>query len=117
MPYGTCKICGCTDHDPCYNPLHGNCYWVDDTHELCSHCADPDIANDVFTIHCINSTEPYYDSVAETLICAHCKHWHNEYEEVEDENSYGPCDINEWGCYGSDPMCADYDEREDNHED
>ena len=31
MPYGVCKICGCTDTDPCHNPTHGNCWWVDDT--------------------------------------------------------------------------------------
>lgn len=61
MPYGVCKLCGCTDNDPCHNPLHGNCWWVDETHELCSHCADKSIADDPATQHCINSKgfEPY----------------------------------------------------------
>jgi hypothetical protein len=61
MPYGVCKICGCTDNDPCHNPAHGNCWWVDDSHELCSHCADKTIADDPATQHCINSNgfDPY----------------------------------------------------------
>lgn len=46
MPYGICKVCGCTDDNPCYHPEHGFCWWVDDTHELCSHCADKSIAED-----------------------------------------------------------------------
>jgi len=53
MPYGICKKCGCTDNDPCYNPIHGMCWWVDDTHELCSHCAEKEIAEDPATQHCI----------------------------------------------------------------
>ena len=57
MPYGVCKICGCTDNNPCYNPEYGTCWWVDDTHELCSHCADSEIANHPATEHCINSQE------------------------------------------------------------
>lgn len=52
--YGVCKVCGCTDNDPCYHPDWGTCWWVDDTHELCSHCADPDIAEGAE--HCINSS-------------------------------------------------------------
>lgn len=56
MPYGKCKVCGCTDNDPCYNPKYGTCWWVDDTHELCSHCADKEIAEDPLTLHCINSS-------------------------------------------------------------
>ena len=36
--YGVCKICGCTDDHACHSPILGNCWWVDDTHELCSHC-------------------------------------------------------------------------------
>ncbi len=41
--------------DPCFHPDWGMCWWVDDTHELCSHCADPEIADDPNTRHCINS--------------------------------------------------------------
>lgn len=36
--YGVCKICGCTDDHACHSPIFGNCWWVDDSHELCSHC-------------------------------------------------------------------------------
>ena len=53
--YGVCRICGCTDNDPCYNPQAGYCWWIDDTHTLCSHCADKTINSDPETIHCINS--------------------------------------------------------------
>lgn len=56
MPYGTCMICGCKDNDPCYNPIHGFCWWADRGHELCSHCADPDIYNDQHTVHCVNTS-------------------------------------------------------------
>jgi len=40
MSYGTCKICGCTDDNPCVHPDFGSCFWVDKTHELCSHCIE-----------------------------------------------------------------------------
>ena len=55
LPQGICRICGCTDEDPCFNPIVGNCWWVDDAHTLCSHCADEAISNAPETIHCINS--------------------------------------------------------------
>lgn len=42
---GVCKQCGCTESDGCHHPLHGSCYWVDENENLCSHCADPEIAN------------------------------------------------------------------------
>lgn len=54
--YGVCKICGCTEKDPCFHPDWGMCWWVNTTHDLCSHCADPDIANDPETTHRVNST-------------------------------------------------------------
>lgn len=46
MSYGTCKICGCTDNDcsQCIEKTGFPCYWVDDTHELCSAC---DTANEM----------------------------------------------------------------------
>ena len=40
MSYGTCKICGCTDTRACVHPDFGACWWIDDTHELCSHCVE-----------------------------------------------------------------------------
>ena len=40
MSYGTCKECGCTDDNACYHPDFGPCFWIDETHELCSHCVE-----------------------------------------------------------------------------
>lgn len=40
MSYGTCKICGCTDTNACVHPDFGACFWLDDAHELCSHCVE-----------------------------------------------------------------------------
>ena len=116
MARGICKVCGCTDKDPCFNPLHGNCWWVDDTHELCSHCADPEIANDPETRHCINTTDHYNQSVAEILVCKNCKHWERGKKNnlADDSEIYGWCKFNEYGCYGADAICADFEEKEDN---
>ncbi|MBQ6246168.1 MAG: hypothetical protein IJK04_04830, partial [Kiritimatiellae bacterium] len=36
---GVCRVCGCTEDNPCYHPEHENCSWVDDECTLCSHCA------------------------------------------------------------------------------
>ena len=55
MPYGVCKMCGCTDNDACFNPKVGNCWWVDGTHTLCSHCAEETIAKDPLTVHCFRT--------------------------------------------------------------
>ncbi len=49
--YGTCKKCGCTDDNACWHPEHGPCWWVDDNHDLCSHCYIEDWADDPETIH------------------------------------------------------------------
>lgn len=113
MPYGVCKICGCTENDPCYHPDYGTCWWVDDTHELCSHCADPEIAEDPATVHCINSSDAQLQSLEEQLVCCHCKYWWKKGACLADEKGYGVCDINEWGCYGSDPACGDFEEKEE----
>ncbi len=57
---GVCRICGCTEDNPCEHPDHGTCWWVDDDCTLCSHCADlcddssENICNDPQTEHCIN---------------------------------------------------------------
>ena len=57
---GVCRICGCTEDNPCEHPDHGTCWWVDDECTLCSHCADlcddpsENICNDPQTEHCIN---------------------------------------------------------------
>ena len=114
MAYGVCKVCGCTENDPCYHPDHGTCWWVDDTHELCSHCADHEIAEDPQTVHCINSTDPYMKSLEEVLVCCHCKHWHKDEDssDVADEDAFGACPFVEQGTYGSDPMCLNFEEKE-----
>ena len=49
--YGVCRICGCVDSNACQHPDHGACFWVDDTHELCSHCYVDEIINDPATQH------------------------------------------------------------------
>ena len=57
---GVCRVCGCTDDNPCDNPESGYCWWVDDDHTLCSHCADLaekgeySIKDDPDTVHCVN---------------------------------------------------------------
>lgn len=56
LKVGVCRVCGCTETDPCYNPLHGFCWWADATETICSHCASKEIAEDPFTCHCVNST-------------------------------------------------------------
>ena len=71
MPYGVCKVCGCTDNDPCHNPAHGNCWWVDESHELCSHCAEPEIADSPDVVHCIKSLE-------QKQYCDLCSHYDEE---------------------------------------
>ena len=113
MTYGICKVCGCTDTAPCFNPEHGNCWWVDETHELCSHCADPKIYNDPATNHCINSTNHYNQSLAEVLVCKNCRHWHKDKDsdDVPDNAAWGECDIIECASYGSDSICVDFDEK------
>lgn len=80
--YGVCKICGCTENDPCYHPDWGMCWWVDDTHELCSHCADPEIADDPDTCHCVNSTDSMKMGVPDlNETCADCVHMLREENE------------------------------------
>ena len=88
-------MCGCSDEDPCYNPSHGFCWWVDETHELCSHCAEEEIADDPETIHRFNTLiDNQHCSLcanmnrAEGVCMAHeeCK-----FEEKTDENGEEVC--------------------------
>lgn len=59
---GVCRICGCTESNPCYHPIYGYCWWVDENHTLCSHCAEKtlyhgrrvQISSDPNTKHCVN---------------------------------------------------------------
>ena len=71
-PSGICHVCGCTNDNPCYNPNHGNCWWADDTHTICNHCANEEIKNDPATEHCINDG---HDDV----------HFEDEYEPFEED--------------------------------
>lgn len=58
---GICRVCGCTENDPCYHPDHGTCWWDDEEHTICSHCADPHITDDSGTEHCINSKGGHHE--------------------------------------------------------
>lgn len=63
---GVCRVCGCTDANPCYHPEYGTCHWVDDTHTLCSHCASVEeygfgIVQDPDTEHCVNDSGNAFD--------------------------------------------------------
>lgn len=64
---GICRVCGCTDHNPCYNPNVGTCWWVDESHTLCSHCAEEVLSCDPETIHCINDLDFPEDTDIEQL--------------------------------------------------
>ena len=59
MLYGRCRVCGCTEHDPCYSPGAGLCSWADNGKTLCSHCADETILNNPLTVHRIVSEAEY----------------------------------------------------------
>jgi hypothetical protein len=62
MSYGKCKKCGCTDENACYSDIHGTCWWVDETHELCSFClesfADDHTIERPFDFESISSIQP-----------------------------------------------------------
>lgn len=78
LKYGVCRICGCTDNNPCNNPEVGNCWWADETHTICSHCADKKLAEDPMTKHCINSNTEEDDEDVELYM-------QQEYEELYDK--------------------------------
>jgi hypothetical protein len=37
---GKCKLCGCTESTPCVHPEFGNCFWLNQEKDLCSHCVE-----------------------------------------------------------------------------
>jgi len=37
---GRCQGCGCSDEQPCLDVDDEPCFWIDETHTLCSRCAD-----------------------------------------------------------------------------
>lgn len=64
---GVCRICGCTENNPCYHPEYGFCSWIDEEETLCSHCAHLEtddgeycLVNDPQTTHCINDKSHAY---------------------------------------------------------
>lgn len=52
---GKCKICGCTEDDPSFNPRVGFSKWTDEDHSLCNICADEKLRNHRLTVHRIVS--------------------------------------------------------------
>ena len=48
---GHCRVCGCTDNDctECVLAMGEPCYWIDDSHTLCSRCVDYLDACDIST--------------------------------------------------------------------
>lgn len=69
---GVCRICGCTEEDPCYNPAYGCCWWADETRTLCSHCAEEEIAKDPRTRHRVNSKEDIIQEDDDTVDIVYC---------------------------------------------
>lgn len=70
--YGICKICGCTDQNACVSFMGGPCYWLDDTHMLCSCCRswkDTDISGNRRANHLVVlQGESYSDDCEVRLI-------------------------------------------------
>ena len=60
---GTCKICGCTEYDPCIHPDFGACWWINSDQDLCSHCIelkeDPKVIRPKDRIGALSWKEPY----------------------------------------------------------
>lgn len=82
--YGVCKVCGCTEKDPCYHPEYGFCWWANDNHDLCSHCAE--IGKDPATVHCVNTKgkerfQKLYGVRDLSEECWNCRHMNQEENE------------------------------------
>lgn len=39
-PPNLCRICACSNHDPCVYPDGGYCWWRAEAEDLCSSCAE-----------------------------------------------------------------------------
>lgn len=50
---GICRECGCSENNACHNHSVGNCYWVDESETLCSHCSSSVLRNDPITCRLI----------------------------------------------------------------
>ncbi len=85
MPYGTCSKCGCTDDNACTHPDHGNCWWIDENCNFCSHCFVEEIAGDPQTKHPVkeckisNSTCVYHacmsDDCQKNVVISNGQNW------------------------------------------
>lgn len=64
---GVCRVCGCTERNPCYHPHWGYCHWVEPS--LCSHCADLvdddwNVRDDEDTQHCVNDKGNEFNGIS-----------------------------------------------------
>ncbi|MFA5420290.1 MAG: hypothetical protein WC341_17690 [Bacteroidales bacterium] len=85
--YGTCVICGCTDESACVHPTAGPCWWIDETHQLCSHCVeyidDPEVTRGGMDKGCCMC--PFeLKKQQDPLMCARCKKKDFTPEETDD---------------------------------
>lgn len=51
-----CKVCECTENDPCFNPKYGFSGFKHDDTNICTFCTDEIIKNDPLTVRRIKST-------------------------------------------------------------
>lgn len=90
---GRCRVCGCTNDDPCFNPKHGYCGWADEAMTICTHCADKEIADDPETVHCVNSNgKPYREwkvTVKEVGRDAIVTEYHGHYDLDDVKEHFG----------------------------
>ena len=80
--YGVCKICGCTDSHACNSPIFGNCWWVDDSHELCSHCKMKLEAKGLLVEDVCSYCGDESDEITEEGLCVDCVEAELFYQET-----------------------------------
>ena len=101
MESGICRVCGCTEHSPCYHPTYGYCWWADESHTICSHCAEKIIAEDPETKHDINRQRR--EGIPEDAECYMCGNF--------GENDDGEfCGVTGEPVMCCDPACEDFDD-------
>lgn len=82
---GKCRVCGCTNDNPCFHPDHGFCWWADEAETICSHCACEEIANDPETVHCVNTKNVEVD---DTVDEAHTIMFEEVVEQIRKEKNH-----------------------------
>lgn len=65
--YGTCKNCGCTDNNACVVPGEENCHWVNEEHDLCSHCVTAFLSVKGRLIGTLHSKQEWINRVPDIL--------------------------------------------------